>query len=125
MASMIQAVHAFKKGSMRWPGMVTFHAQRARFRNYSPDLHHSRPLRRGGCYSPAITDFVFMVEKTAYMYITGPEVVKTVMRQEVTHEDLGGASVHRSKSGVAHFVASNEANLLSAGPLVIILPAIQ
>jgi len=59
------------------------------------------PCAGGAVYSPAITDFVFMVEKSSYMYITGPEVVKTVMRQEVTHEDLGGADMHRSQSGVA------------------------
>ena len=71
------------------------------------------PCAGGAVYSPAITDFVFMVENTAYMYITGPEVVKTVMRQEVTHEELGGASAHRSQSGVAHFVAADEPALLA------------
>ncbi|MCE1254176.1 MAG: acyl-CoA carboxylase subunit beta [Anaerolineae bacterium] len=71
------------------------------------------PCAGGAVYSPAITDFVFMVDQTAYMYITGPEVVKTVMRQEVTHDELGGAGVHRSQSGVAHFVASDEASLLA------------
>ena len=71
------------------------------------------PCAGGAVYSPAITDFVFMVEKSSYMYITGPEVVKTVMRQEVTHEDLGGADMHRSQSGVAHFVAADEAALLT------------
>ena len=71
------------------------------------------PCAGGAVYSPAITDFVFMVEKTAHMYITGPEVVKTVMRQEVTHDDLGGADVHRTQSGVAHFVTPDEASLLS------------
>jgi len=71
------------------------------------------PCAGGAVYSPAITDFVFMVENTSYMYITGPEVVKTVMRQEVTHEDLGGADMHSTQSGVAHFVAADEASLLT------------
>jgi acetyl-CoA carboxylase carboxyltransferase component len=71
------------------------------------------PCAGGAVYSPAITDFVFMVEKTSHMYITGPEVVKTVMRQEVTHDDLGGADVHSRQSGVAHFVAADEAALLT------------
>ena len=71
------------------------------------------PCAGGAVYSPAMTDFIFMVEKTAYMYITGPEVVKTVMRQEVTHADLGGASVHANQSGVAHFIAPDETALFN------------
>ena len=53
-------------------------------------------------YSPALTDFIAMVEGNSYMHITGPDVVKTVTHEEVTSEDLGGASVHSAKSGVAH-----------------------
>ena len=71
------------------------------------------PCAGGAVYSPAITDFVFMLEKNAYMYITGPEVVKAVMRQEVTHEQLGGADLHRSQSGVAHFTAGDEESLFA------------
>jgi acetyl-CoA carboxylase carboxyltransferase component len=71
------------------------------------------PCAGGAVYSPAITDFIFMLEKNAYMYITGPEVVKAVMRQEVTHEGLGGAAIHRSQSGVAHFTAADEASLFA------------
>lgn len=61
------------------------------------------PCAGGAVYSPAITDFVIMVENTSYMYVTGPSVVKTVTHEEVTHEELGGAAVHNEKSGVAHF----------------------
>ena len=61
------------------------------------------PCAGGACYSPAITDYIFMVEKTSQMYITGPSVVKTVTGETVTVEELGGPMVHMSKSGVAHF----------------------
>jgi acetyl-CoA carboxylase carboxyltransferase component len=71
------------------------------------------PCAGGAVYSPAITDFIFMVEKTAHMFITGPEVVKAVMHQEVSFDDLGGAAVHRSQSGVAHFTAPDEEALLA------------
>ncbi|QQR87863.1 MAG: acyl-CoA carboxylase subunit beta [Flavobacteriales bacterium] len=66
------------------------------------------PCAGGAVYSPALTDFVMMVEGTSYMFVTGPNVVKTVTHEEVTAEELGGASTHASKSGVAHFTASNE-----------------
>ena len=67
------------------------------------------PCAGGAVYSPAITDFIFMVEQTSYMFVTGPQVVKTVTHEEVTSEELGGASTHSTKSGVAHFSAPNEA----------------
>jgi propionyl-CoA carboxylase beta chain len=66
------------------------------------------PCAGGAVYSPAITDYIFMVENTSYMFVTGPNVVKTVTHEEVTSEELGGASVHSSKSGVAHFSCANE-----------------
>ena len=66
------------------------------------------PCAGGAVYSPAITDFIFMVENTSYMFVTGPNVVKTVTHEEVTSEELGGASTHASKSGVTHFTAANE-----------------
>jgi propionyl-CoA carboxylase beta chain len=66
------------------------------------------PCAGGAVYSPAITDFILMVENTSYMFVTGPNVVKTVTHEEVTSEELGGASVHSTKSGVAHFTAANE-----------------
>ena len=70
------------------------------------------PCAGGAVYSPAITDFVLMVEDTSYMFITGPDVVKTVTGEEVTFEELGGAATHASKSGVAHFTAPDEETCL-------------
>lgn len=67
------------------------------------------PCAGGAVYSPALTDFVFMVEKTSYMFVTGPNVVKTVTQENVTAEELGGAKTHAIKSGVTHFTAKNEA----------------
>src|SRR4029453_1840394 len=66
------------------------------------------PCAGGAVYSPALTDFVMMVEGSSYMFVTGPNVVKTVTHEEVTAEELGGAQTHASKSGVAHFTATNE-----------------
>lgn len=66
------------------------------------------PCAGGAVYSPAITDFIFMVDKVSYMFVTGPNVVKTVTHEEVTFDDLGGAKTHAIKSGVSHFTADNE-----------------
>ena len=66
------------------------------------------PCAGGAVYSPAITDFILMVEKTSYMFVTGPNVVKTVTHEEVSSEELGGAQTHSSKSGVTHFACANE-----------------
>ncbi|MFT4073446.1 MAG: acyl-CoA carboxylase subunit beta [Dysgonamonadaceae bacterium] len=66
------------------------------------------PCAGGAVYSPALTDFTLMTEGTSYMFLTGPKVVKTVTGEDVTQEELGGASVHTTKSGVAHFSVSNE-----------------
>ena len=71
------------------------------------------PCAGGAVYSPAITDFTFMTKGTSYMFVTGPNVVKTVTHEEVTSEDLGGAMVHASKSGVAHFACENEADTIT------------
>ncbi|MCW2743080.1 MAG: pccB2 [Blastococcus sp.] len=70
------------------------------------------PAAGGHVYSPALTDFVVMVDKTSQMFITGPDVVKTVTGEEVTLEDLGGARTHNTKSGVAHYLAEDEADAL-------------
>jgi propionyl-CoA carboxylase beta chain len=70
------------------------------------------PCAGGAVYSPAITDFVFMVQGTSYMFVTGPNVIKEVTREQVSFEDLGGAAVHNEKSGVAHFATKNEADCL-------------
>jgi propionyl-CoA carboxylase beta chain len=66
------------------------------------------PCAGGAVYSPALTDFIFMVEDTSYMYVTGPNVVETVTHTTISHEDLGGAKVHGERSGVAHFVLPND-----------------
>src|SRR4030066_2502486 len=70
------------------------------------------PCAGGAVYSPAITDFILMVKKTAYMFVTGPDVIKTVTHEEVTKEDLGGAMSHNERSGVAHFAAEDEKECL-------------
>lgn len=70
------------------------------------------PCAGGAVYSPALTDFIFMVEETSYMFVTGPNVVKTVTHEEVSSEDLGGAKTHAEKSGVNHFTASNDVECL-------------
>jgi propionyl-CoA carboxylase beta chain len=71
------------------------------------------PCAGGAVYSPAITDFVLMVDKTAYMFVTGPDVIKTVTHEDVTKEQLGGAMTHNETSGVAHFMAHDDAECLS------------
>src|ERR1700687_280619 len=81
------------------------------------------PCAGGAVYSPAMTDFIFMVEGSSYMFITGPDVVKTVTGEEVTFEELGGATTHATKSGVAQFIAADEeACLQDARYLLSFLP---
>ncbi len=70
------------------------------------------PCAGGAVYSPALTDYIFMTRDTSYMFVTGPDVVKTVTHEEVTQEELGGASVHSEKSGVCHVAADSEADTL-------------
>ena len=70
------------------------------------------PCAGGAVYSPALTDFIFMVRNSSYMFVTGPDVVKTVTHEDVTFEQLGGADVHASTSGVCHYVADNDADCL-------------
>ena len=70
------------------------------------------PCAGGAVYSPAITDFIFMVKDTSYMFVTGPDVIKTVTHEEVTKDELGGAMTHNAKSGVAHFMASDDEQCL-------------
>lgn len=81
------------------------------------------PCAGGAVYSPAITDFTFMVRNTSYMFVTGPNVVKTVTHEDVSFEELGGADTHASKSGVAHFVYENEIEtLLNVRKLISYIP---
>ena len=70
------------------------------------------PCAGGAVYSPAITDFILMVKNTSYMFVTGPDVIKTVTHEEVTKENLGGAMAHNERSGVAHFAAEDEKECL-------------
>ena len=82
------------------------------------------PCAGGACYSPALTDFIFMVKDESYMFVTGPDVVKAVTHEELTKEELGGASVHSSKSGVAHFVGNDEEEtLMMIRELISFLPS--
>src|SRR5208337_644300 len=71
------------------------------------------PCAGGAVYSPAITDFIVMVQNTSYMFVTGPDVIKTVMHEDVTKEDLGGPMTHNSTSGVAHFVTHDDPDCLA------------
>src|SRR5258708_16553068 len=70
------------------------------------------PCAGGAVYSPAITDFIFMVDKTSYMFVTGPDVIKTVTHEEVSKDQLGGATTHNETSGVAHFLSRDDAECL-------------
>ena len=82
------------------------------------------PCAGGACYSPALTDFIFMVKEKSHMFITGPDVVKTVTNEEVGKEELGGAYTHSSKSGVTHFMCDNEEEtLMSIRELLSFLPS--
>jgi propionyl-CoA carboxylase beta chain len=72
------------------------------------------PCAGGAVYSPALTDFIFMVKNTSHMFITGPDVVKTVTHEDVSMDDLGGATIHATRSGVAHFAAEDEADALAS-----------
>lgn len=70
------------------------------------------PCAGGAVYSPAISDFVFMVDQTSYMFLTGPDVIRSVTHEDVTQEELGGAKAHTQKSGVAHVAFENEIDAL-------------
>src|SRR5205807_1909197 len=70
------------------------------------------PCAGGAVYSPALTDFVFMVDRTSHMFVTGPDVIKTVTHEDVSKEDLGGAAAHNATSGVAHFLAADDEDCL-------------
>ncbi len=82
------------------------------------------PCAGGAVYSPAITDFILMVKETSYMFVTGPDVIKTVTNEEVTKEELGGAMTHNKKSGVAHFTADDDAQaMMMLRELISFLPS--
>src|SRR5205809_2708051 len=71
------------------------------------------PCAGGAVYSPAITDFIIMVRDTSYMFVTGPDVIRTVTHEQVTKEELGGAMTHNAKSGVAHFAVDDDQQCLA------------
>src|SRR6202044_3093454 len=71
------------------------------------------PCAGGAVYSPAITDFIFMTRETSYMFVTGPDVIKTVTHEEVSKQELGGALTHNEKSGGAHFVLAEDGDWLA------------
>ena len=83
------------------------------------------PCAGGAVYSPAMTDFIFMVKDSSYMFVTGPDVVKTVTHEEVTAEELGGAVTHTTKSGVADLALENDVEALLEDPALLQLPAGQ
>ena len=87
-------------------------AERPGLGRHPPDLPDHGPLRRGAVYSPAMTDFIFMVKDSSYMFVTGPEVVRTVTHEEVTAEELGGAITHTTRSGVADLAFENDVEAL-------------
>lgn len=81
------------------------------------------PCAGGAVYSPALTDFIYMVKDTSYMFVTGPDVVKSVTNEEVTKDELGGAATHNSKSGVAHFMSDDdEHSIMAIRELISFLP---
>ncbi len=83
------------------------------------------PCAGGAVYSPAITDFIFMVKETSHMFITGPDVIKTVTGEEVEFEELGGAMTHNTKSGVAHFASEDEDDVPRGRALPAVVPAAE
>jgi len=93
---------------MPWQDMAIFSRKHLGIRCDSTNFSPVWPLCRRCCVFPALTDFTVMMKGSSYMFLTGPKVVKTVTGEDVTQEDLGGAQVHASKSGVAHFAVESE-----------------
>ena len=102
-----------RRASSRWPATRRSFWRNVQASGVIPQISLVLgPTAGGAVYSPAITDFVLMAESSSYMFITGPDVVKTVTGEEVSFEELGGAETHASKSGVAHFTAPDEEAVL-------------
>lgn len=109
---MIPEVHVFRKELKAFPAMRIF-SIRTQASGVIPQISAILgPCAGGACYSPALTDFIFMVKEKSHMFVTGPDVVKTVIHEEVSKEELGGAMTHSSKSGVTHFMCNTEEELL-------------
>ncbi len=83
------------------------------------------PCAGGAVYSPAITDFTLMVKKTSYMFVTGPEVLKTVTHEEVSKEELGGAMTHNATSGVAHFAVEDDRECLALVRELLVISSVE
>ena len=102
---MTPAVLVFKKLSTLWLAMVKIFFENTIASGVIPQISAIMgPSAGGAVYSPALTDFIYMVKNTSKMFITGPAVVKSVTGEDVTQEQLGGAMTHNSTSGVAHFL---------------------
>ena len=113
-ASTTRAARASRRASSRWPATPTSSCRNVDASGVIPQISLVMgPCAGGAVYSPAITDFVLMVRGTSHMFITGPDVVKTVTGEEVSFEELGGADAHATKSGVAHLVADDEADCIA------------
>ena len=114
MDSTIPAARAFRKASCRSAGYADIFLRNTLASGVIPQISAIMgPCAGGAVYSPAITDFIVMVNNTSYMFITGPDVIKTVTHEDVTKEELGGAMTHNETSGVAHFLAHDDAECLS------------
>ena len=108
------AARASRRASRRSPAMPTSSCENILASGVIPQISVIMgPCAGGDVYSPAMTDFIFMVKDTSYMYVTGPDVVKTVTNEVVTHEELGGARVHAAKSGVADGAFENDLEALT------------
>ena len=111
--STIPVVRAFKRGIESLGGYADIFSRNVLGSGVIPQITAIMgPCAGGAVYSPSITDFVFMVENTSYMFVTGPDVIKTVTHEDVTKEELGGAMTHSQKSGVAHFTARDDKHCL-------------
>lgn len=110
---MIPVAHVFRKELKAFPGYADIFYQNTMASGVIPQISAILgPCAGGACYSPALTDFIFMVKEKSHMFVTGPDVVKTVIHEEVSKEELGGAMTHSSKSGVTHFMCNTEEELL-------------
>ncbi len=112
-ASTTPAARASRRAWCRWAPTATSSCATCSAPGVIPQISLIMgPCAGGAVYSPAMTDFIFMVKETSHMFITGPDVIKTVTGEEVEFEELGGAMAHNSKSGVAHFAAEDEESCL-------------
>ena len=121
---MIQVVQGYRKAYDRLGGYADIFYRNVLSSGVIPQISAIMgPCAGGAVYSPAMTDFTLMVENTSYMFVTGPNVVKTVTNEEVSSEELGGASAHSTKSGVTHLTAANDMECIAAGKKIIELHA--